>query len=121
MPSLIRQKHLDRFPVVRARSVEQLQHVYASVYASPRIETEADSGTFSASLMGANLYAAIDTKLQMEAGSGPGRLPLGAITKRSRPGRRSVTPMNGLNLCRSFAKDGPWTERQSLTMDFNSQ
>lgn len=31
MPILTRQRLLDRFPVVRTRSVEQLQQVYASI------------------------------------------------------------------------------------------
>lgn len=71
MPSLGRQKPLDRFPVVRSRSVEQLQQVYASIYASPRIELESNGSAFSASLNSCKLtdialnYASYSAALRM--------------------------------------------------------
>ena len=55
MSSFARKDLLDRFPVIRTRSVEELRQVYASIYASPRIELEDNGSVFAAKLNNCNL------------------------------------------------------------------
>jgi AraC-like DNA-binding protein len=70
-PSSDRQRPLDRFAVIRTRHLEDLRQIYASIYASPRIEIEGDSGDFSASLNNRELkdiglsYASYNSTLRM--------------------------------------------------------
>lgn len=62
---------LDRFPLVRTSSVEELQQAYASAYASSRIELTSDSRSFAALFNGRKLtnielnFASFDADLRL--------------------------------------------------------